>query len=208
MVVLRDLHRAVVAAVAAGGGQKIYFYASDTDGFGIRHGYIVVPEQALACEVSFEGMDADRALQAIPHLSFIKVHALKIVGGTTAPGTQTRAETEHVITLLDPDLRLRRPPPETPTPVAVASAPMPAAPAPIKTANQLVPSPLERRATELLRQLFGTSAGDKVTAISRRHPPITQSSEFISQCEHLAAMIVGVAKARQLFLPLREGLVD
>ena len=208
MVVLRDLHRAIVAAVEAGGGQKIYFYASDADGFGIRHGFVAIPERASACEVSFEGMDADSALEEIPRLSFIKVHSLKIVGGATAPGAQTRAELEHVITLLDPDLRPRRVPPPAPPAVAPAAPAVPAVPTLAKAPIQLAHIQLERRATDLLRQLFGTSASEKVLAISSKHPPITHSFEFIGQCEHLAAMIVGAGKARQLFQPLRDGVVE
>lgn len=213
MVVLRDLHRTITAAVAAGGGQKIYFYASDTDGFGIRHGFVAIPDGALACEVSFEGMDADRALDEIARLSFIKVHSLKILGGTPAPGAQTHAEIEHVVTLLDPDLRPRRVPPAAVAPVPIVAATAVAAPvaapaAQAKPAIQLAHIQLERRAIELLRQMFGTSAADKVAAISIKHPPITNSSEFIGQCEQLASMIVGAGKARQLFQPLRDGVLE
>lgn len=211
VVSLEDLHRAIVSVVDAGGGHKVFFYASDGDGYGIRHGFIGVMPDGRGCEISFERMDNERALREIPRLSFLRVHTLAMATSSSVAGINPTLEIAHVLNLLDPALRLAAPTHAMPARLAVPmSTAHPAGGTAASDADKesatirLAHIQLQRKATDLLKNLYGSSAITKVSAIASIHCPITQSGEFIEQCEQLAGIVVGANKAQELFMPLRK----
>jgi len=208
---LGDLHRAIVSVIDAGGGHKVFFYASDGDGYGIRHGFIGVMPDGRGCEISFERMDNERALREIPRLSFLRVHTLAMATSSPVAGINPILEIAHVLNLLDPALRPAAPARAMPAPAPV---PVPAAhpasgtagadPDKESAAIRLAHIQLQRKATDLLKDLYGSSAVAKVSVIASTHSPVAQPGEFIGQCEQLAGIVVGANKARDLFMPLRK----
>lgn len=213
MANLGDLHRAIISVIDAGGGYKVFFYASDGDGYGVRHGFVGIVPDSRCCEISFERMDNESALREIPRLSFLKVHTLAMAGSSPLTGANPTLEISHLLNLLDPALR------PAPAPSAVTAAAAAAAPVPMPhpgngaaissaekeaAAVRLAHIQLQRKATDLLKQLYGNSAGDKVSAIANKHSPVAQSEEFLTQCEQLAQVILGENRARELFQPLRR----
>lgn len=211
MVDLGEFCGALKSAMAAGGGHKVFFYAAGKNGAGLRHGFIAIVD-AHSCQLNFEQMDNDRALIEIPQLNFIKVQALPMIGLNPATGSNPMLDTTHVLNLLDPELHSAvaqatpaQPKPSPPPPaMAQQTAPTPAYAAP--GAPKLSSARLKEDATALLQTYYGNSAAQKIADVEARFSPVTQPAEFLNACRQLTAVLVGTAKANEVFRALFEKL--
>lgn len=209
MVDLGDFCGALKSAMAAGGGHKVFFYAAGKNGAGLRHGFIAIVD-AHSCQLNFEQMDNDRALIEIPQLSFIKVQALPMIGINPATGSNPMLDTTHVLNLLDPELHSAaaqaapaQPKPD-PLPPTMAQQTAPANTA--SGAPKLSHARLKEEATVLLQTYYGNSAAQKIADVEVRFSPVTQPAEFLDACRQLTAVLVGTAKANEVFRALFEKL--
>jgi hypothetical protein len=214
VVDLGEFCGAMKSAMAAGGGHKVFFYAAGKNGAGLRHGFIAIVD-AHTCQLNFEHMDNDRALIEIPQLNFIKVQALPMIELNPATGSNPLLDTTHVLNLLDPERHSAsavaaaaqappvQPSPSSPPPPAMAqTAPPHAAPGTPK----LPYARLKEDATALLQTYYGNSAAQKIADVEVRFSPVTQPAEFLGACQQLTAVLVGTAKASEVFRPLFEKL--
>lgn len=214
MADLRELHSALHAAIADGGGHKVFFYAAGKNGAGLRHGYIAVVDPH-SCQVNFEQLDNDLALFEIPRLNFIKVQGLAMIGQNPAIGANPMLDTGHVLNLLDPELQSASPG----TPSSAAGAQAGAGKTVTRDASQaavanqrpvagprLAYARLQEDATAVLLTYYGNSAEQKVADVAARFPPSTQPVEFLNACRQLTAVLVGIPKANEVLKPLYEKL--
>lgn len=210
MVDMGEFCGALKSAMAAGGGHKVFFYAAGKNGAGLRHGFIAIVD-AHTCQLNFEQMDNDRALIEIPQLNFIKVQALPMIGLNPATGSNPMLDTTHLLNLLDPERHsasaaaAQAPP----APPMTSSPPPPAmaqtAPAASGT-SKLPYTRLKEDATALLQTYYGNSAAQKIADVEVRFSPVTQPAEFLGACQQLTAVLVGTAKANEVFRALFEKL--
>lgn len=209
MADLGELHRALESAVAGGGGHKVFFYAAGKNGAVLRHGFIAIVD-AQGCQLNFEQMDNDRALAEVPQLNFIKIQSLPMIGQNPATGSNPILDTAHVLNMLDPAM-------QSASPVATRQAPAPqnvpyfpsaqtAAAIATPGSPKLSHARLKDDATTLLQTYYGNSALQKVADIQARFSPVTQPAEFLSACRQLAAVLVGMPKATEVFRALFEKL--
>ncbi len=211
MVDLGEFCGALKSAMAAGGGHKVFFYAAGKNGAGLRHGFIAIVD-AHSCQLNFEQLDNDRALIEIPQLNFIKVQALPMIGLNPATGSNPMLDTTHVLNLLDPELHSAsvaaaqappaQPKPSPPPPAMAQTAPAYAA----SGAPKLSHARLKEDATALLQTYYGNSAAQKIADVEVRFSPVTQPAEFLDACRQLTAVLVGTAKANEVFRALFEKL--
>lgn len=211
MVDLGEFCGALKSAMAAGGGHKVFFYAAGKNGAGLRHGFIAIVD-AHSCQLNFEQLDNDRALIEIPQLNFIKVQALPMIGLNPATGSNPMLDTTHVLNLLDPKLHSAsvaaaqappaQPKPSPPPPAMAQTAPAYAA----SGAPKLSHARLKEDATALLQTYYGNSAAQKIADVEVRFSPVTQPAEFLDACRQLTAVLVGTAKANEVFRALFEKL--
>lgn len=208
MADLGELHRALESAIAGGGGHKVFFYAAGKNGAVLRHGFIAVVDPQN-CQLNFEQMDNDRALVEIPQLNFIKIQSLPMIGQNPATGSNAMLDTQHVLTVLDPAMHSAPTATTRSVPAPQASA---AAFASAQTAvaiattgsPKLSHARLKEDATALLQNYYGNSAQQKVADIQNRFSPVTQPAEFLGACRQLAAVLVGMPKATEVFQGLFE----
>ncbi len=208
MVDLGELHGALKSAIADGGGHKVFFYAAGKNGAGLRHGFIAIVDPQT-CQINFEQMDNDRAVAEIPQLNFIKVQALPMIGQNPATGSNPMLETEHVLNLLDPRIRpaptVAAQAPPTPQNATVRDAPPSSRMEPVyatSNAPKLSHARLKEEATLLLQTYYGNSAAQKIADVEVRFSPVTQPVEFLDACRQLAAVLVGMPKANEVFKAL------
>jgi hypothetical protein len=212
VVDLGELYGALESAIADGGGHKVFFYAAGKNGAGLRHGFIAIVDPRT-CQLNFEQLDNDRALIEIPQLNFIKVQALPMIGQNPATGSNPMLKTEHVLSLLDPKAQ----PASTgttqaspaPQDAAARGAPPPSRMEAVYAtsgAPKLSYARLKEDATALLQTYYGNSAAQKIADVEVRFSPVTQPAEFLGACQQLTAVLVGTAKAGEVFRPLFEKL--
>ncbi|MBN8481393.1 MAG: hypothetical protein J0L88_07390 [Xanthomonadales bacterium] len=225
LITLFDLHRAVTVAVAAGGGQRVYFYAAGGQAAGLRHGFISVLPGGASCVISFEKRDNDDALAEIANLDLVKVQPLLLSTSSATLDSNPELDTRHLLNLIDPALRARgvsaSPRLPAPAPAPAPATRTPAAATPLPASNgarheesvQRRPSGihlahvrLQKQAVEVLEQLYCKSAEAKVVDLAGKHDPITEPIPFLNDCEQLASMLVGAGRAHELFMPLRNSL--
>ena len=63
---------------------------------------------------------------------------------------------------------------------------------------------LQRDATQILQNFYGSAADKKVAEVAAQFPPHQKPIHFLNHCKQLAAMMVGADKANQLFGPLYD----
>lgn len=212
MVDLGEFCGALKSAMAAGGGHKVFFYAAGKNGAGLRHGFIAIVD-AHSCQLNFEHMDNDRALIEIPQLNFIKVQALPMIELNPATGTNPMLDTTYVLNRLDSgrhsaSAAAAQAPPAQPMTGSPPPPPMAqTAPAPAASGTSKLPyTRLKEDATALLQTYYGNSAAQKIADVEVRFSPVTQPAEFLGACQQLTAVLVGTAKANEVFRALFEKL--
>lgn len=210
MADLKELQETLRSAIADGGQHKVFFYAAKDKGAGLRHGFIAVVD-GKSCQINFEQLDNERALNEIARLKFIKVQNLPMIDQNPAVGSNPLLNAAFVLKRFDPDQ----------APAAAAAGPVDAGPAhvgsgggnPLADAIAALAPPvnlsrmrLKEEATALLETYYGHSAPQKVAEAEARFPPATQPVEFLNACRQSAALLVGMPKATEVFKSLYDSL--
>ncbi|NOT88566.1 MAG: hypothetical protein HOP03_10310 [Lysobacter sp.] len=211
MVDLGELCGVLKSAMADGGGHKVFFYAAGKHGAGLRHGFIAIVD-SRTCQLNFEQFDNDRALTEIPQLNFIKVQALPMIGQNPATGSNPLLDVQHVLNLFDPGRQSASTGvPQAPAETQHRTAPEAALPRSVAAhatpgTAKLPYTRLREDATALLQTYYGNSAPQKIADVVARFSPVTQPAEFLDACRQLTAVLVGTAKANEVFRALSEKL--
>lgn len=214
MADLKELQEALRSAVADGGQHKVFFYAAKDKGAGLRHGFIAVVD-GKSCQINFEQLDNERALNEIVRLKFIKVQNLPMLDQNPAVGNNPLLNATFVLKRFDPD---QSPAADTGSadvraadagsvdaggsygnPLADAIAAL-APPANVMLSHMR----LKEEAIALLETYYGHSAPQKVAEAEAKFPPSTRPVEFLNACRQSAAVLVGMPKANEVF----KGLYD
>ncbi|MCC7249050.1 MAG: hypothetical protein IT473_10550 [Lysobacter sp.] len=214
MADLKELQETLRSAIADGGQHKVFFYAAKDKGAGLRHGFIAVID-GKSCQINFEQLDNERALNEIARLKFIKVQNLPMLDQNPAVGSNPLLNAAFVLKRIDPD----QPPAGDAGSVDSGSADAGSAYAgsgrgnPVADAIAALAPPanvmlshmrLKEAATALLETYYGHSAPQKVAEAEAKFPPETRPVEFLNACRQSAAVLVGMPKATEVF----KGLYD
>lgn len=212
MADLKELQETLRSAIADGGQHKVFFYAAKDKGAGLRHGFIAVVD-GKSCQINFEQLDNERALNEIARLKFIKVQNLPMIDQNPAVGSNPLLNAAFVLKRFDPDQ----------APTGAAAGPVDAGSVnvgsgggnPLADAIAALAPPssvllahmrLKEEATALLETYYGHSAPQKVAEAEAKFPPATQPVEFLNACRQSAALLVGMPKATEVFKGLYDGL--
>ncbi|GEM_PF-889340 len=214
MADLKELQETLRSAVAEGGQHKVFFYAAKDKGAGLRHGFIAVVD-GTSCQINFEQLDNERALNEIVRLKFIKVQNLPMLDQNPAVGSNSLLNAAFVLNRFDLD----RPPVGNAGSADTSSADTGSVGArglhgnPIADAIAALSPPanvslshmrLKEEAIALLETYYGHSAPQKVAEAEAKFPPSTRPIEFLNACRQSAAVLVGMPKATEVF----KGLYD
>jgi len=199
MTDLKELHQALETIKRNGKSAKLFFYFLNPNSGQMQSGFFAI-SQGESCCISFLSKPNDEALDEIPQLTLTKVTSLPAASMDLSNQPFPVCALDEVIARLNPANHtkpLPAPEPEAPRKVAVAEPAMPSQPYVFYSHVAM-----QRDATSVLETLYGSSAQKKVDEIALKSPPHQYPKEFLDKCKLLASMMLGAAKADQLFQPI------